>query len=71
MWIYQTPIGTLKIKKIQNEYFFLFRNDPTPWTGHADPQVVADDVFCRVTGCDVWDDSDIDGPHDLSEWTRI
>lgn len=71
MWICQTPIGLLKIQKFQTEYFFLFGEDPTPWTGHSDPRVVADDVHCHATGCPLWDISDITAPADLSEWKHI
>ena len=71
MWFYRSPIGILRIVPLNsNGYFFLFGDDPTPWTGHADPQVVADDVYCHSTGCPAWDCSDITGPTDLSEWTK-
>ena len=68
MWYYETPIGVLKIVKTSYGYGFLFGDDPTDWTGHRDPRVLADDVYCHATGCTEWDSSGIDGPQDLSEW---
>lgn len=70
MWTYKTSIGMLKIVKIQGRYYFMFDDDPTVWTVHSDPQVVADDVYCHATGCSKWDSSDILGPTDLTEWSR-
>ena len=69
MWVYQSPIGLLKIVRERDGIcYFVFGCDPTYWTGHANPQVVADDVYCHATGCTAWDDSSIIGPTDLSEW---
>lgn len=70
MWVYRSSIGLLKIVKLQGTYYFMFGNDETVWTGHTDPNVVADDVHCHATGCDAWDSSDITGPCDLSEWQK-
>lgn len=70
MWTYRTSIGLLKIAKIQGTYYFMFGHDETAWTGHINPQVVADDVYCHVTGCPAWDNSNITGPTDLSEWKK-
>lgn len=70
MYVYSTPIGLLKLVRIQGIYYFMFGNDDTAWTGHPDPWAVADDVYCHVTGCSVWDNSHITGPTDLSEWER-
>ncbi len=70
MWIYDSPIGLLKIVHIHDAYCFMFGDDETEWTGHADPKAVADDVYCHATGCDKWDNSDIIGPTDLSEWDK-
>lgn len=53
MWVYPSSIGLLKIVKIQGAYYFMFDNDETVWTGHTNPHVVADDVYCHATGCDV------------------
>ena len=71
MWVYQTPIGLLKIVRERDGIcYFMFGNDSTHWTGHANPQSVADDVYCHATGCPDWDYSDISGPTDLSEWSH-
>lgn len=70
MWVYRSSIGLLKIVKIQGIYYFMFGNDQTTWTGHTDPNVVADDVYCHATGCYTWDASNITGPCDLSEWEK-
>lgn len=71
MWIYRSPIGLLWIVRLSDGIcYFMFGNDDTAWTGHADPKVVADDVFCHATGCPQWDNSSISGPNDLSEWER-
>lgn len=71
MWYYPTPIGVLKIVKASYGYAFLFGDDPTDWTGHRDPRILANDIFCHVTGCTEWDSSSIDSPQDLIEWTYI
>lgn len=68
MYVYSSPIGLLKIVKSQDSYYFMFGDDETAWTGHSDPNAVADDVFCHATGCDTWDGSNIIGPTELSEW---
>lgn len=71
MWVYHSSIGLLKIVRMDDGLcYFMFGDDPTPWSGHPDPQVVADDVFCHATGCPDWDNSDITGPADLSMWVR-
>lgn len=71
MWYYPTSIGLLRIVRLSDGlYYFMFGNDKTVWTGHADPQVVADDVRSHFTGCSEWDNANIAGPHDLSEWKR-
>ena len=72
MWVYRTSIGLLQIIKAPDGIcYFKFDDDDTYWTGHRDPQVVADDVHSHVTGCTEWDDADIDGPNDLSEWNVV
>lgn len=71
MYVYRTAVGLLQIiRSTDGVYYFKFGDDPIYWTGHPDPQVVADDVYCHVTGCSAWDDSDINGPCDLSEWDK-
>lgn len=70
MWVYESPLGLLKIVKLEDAFYFMFDNDSTVWTGHNDPRAVADDVYCHATGCDTWDCSDIIGPTDLSEWEK-
>lgn len=70
MYYYKSSIGTLKIVKIQGVYYFMFGDDETAWTGHTDPNAVADDVYCHATGCFEWDNSNILGPVDLSEWNK-
>lgn len=69
MWIYHSSIGVLRISKGPDGiFYFYFGDDPTAWTGHPDPKAVADDVYCHATGCSQWDNSNITGPTDLSEW---
>lgn len=71
MWVYRSPIGLLRIVRFHDGiYYFMFANDDTVWTGHADPQVVASDISSHVTGCSEWDLSEFDAPDSLSEWTR-
>lgn len=72
MYVFRTSAGLLQIVKAPDGvHYFRFGKDPTYWTGHTDPQVVADDVYCHVTGCFDWDDSEIIGPTDLSEWEIV
>ncbi len=72
MWKYESPIGTLYIKRLDDgRYGFLY--DDTVWESCSSPQAEADNVYLHCTGCYDWDrlDGQIDdAPTDLSEWER-
>lgn len=70
MWKYESPIGPLYIKKLNNgHYGFIYDN--TVWDSCPSPQAVADNIYMHCTGCFDWDS--LDGhvpnvPTDLTEW---
>lgn len=69
MWIYRSPIGPLYIiRQSDSSYGFMYRG--IVWESSPTPQIEADNVYCRATGCvEVSDLKDL--PHDLSEWEHI
>mgnify|MGYP007121849932 CR=1 FL=1 len=72
MWKYESPIGPLYIKRLNNSrYGLLFNN--IIWESSHSPQAEADNVYMHCTGCSTWDMLDgqvFDVPTDLSEWER-
>lgn len=72
MWRYNSPIGTLYIKRLSDGRYGLVY-DGTVWESCDTPQAEADNVLMQCTGCSDWDmfdTSNIDVPNDLSEWER-
>lgn len=72
MWIYHSPIGDLKIKRMPDGTYGLeYRN--TIWECCDNPWTEADNVYMQNTGCPYWDmyHGYADIPHDLSEWERL
>lgn len=73
MWKYESPIGTLYIKRLNNGYYgFIYNN--TVWDMCPSPQIVADNVYTHCTGCYDWDSLDgrvLDAPTDIYEWERM
>ncbi len=70
MWKYESPIGTLYIKRLNNGQYGLIYNG-TIWEASSSPQIEADNVYVHCTGCYDWDRLDCkvpDVPTDLSEW---
>lgn len=70
MWKYESPIGALFIKQLNDGHYGLIYNG-TVWESCDSPQAEADNVYMHCTGCYDWDK--LDGripnvPHDLSEW---
>ena len=70
MWKYESPIGTLFIKQLNDGRYGLIYSG-TVWESCGSPQAEADNVYMHCTGCYDWDK--LDGqipnvPHDLSEW---
>lgn len=72
MWKYDSPIGSLYIKRLYDgRYGFIY--DGTVWESSDSPQAEADNVYMQCTGCSKWDMLDISNiniPNDLSEWER-
>lgn len=66
MWAYQSEIGPLVIRRHEDGMYY-FEYDEICWTGAETPAIVADNVYCRATGC-----SAVSAlsylPMDLSEW---
>lgn len=74
MYIYNSPIGLMKIIYDGNVgRFALVINDIC--YGHYHSAVVAaDDVYVHVTGCNDWDLLDgqiLDAPTDIYEWKQV
>lgn len=69
MWVYDSPIGPLYIVRTDDgQYGFLYNG--IIWEACPTPQVEADNVYCRATGCAAASDLE-ELPHDLSEWTYV
>lgn len=69
MWVYHSSIGPLYIVPTGDGLFGFLYNGII-WEACPTPQIEADNVFCRATGCP--DASNLEElPHDLSEWTYI
>ena len=69
MWVYHSSIGPLYIVPT-GDGLFGFRVQRHYLGTCPTPQIEADNVYCRATGCP--DASNLEElPHDLSEWTYI
>lgn len=69
MWVYHSSIGPLYIVPTGDGLFGFLYNGII-WGACPTPQIEADNVYCRATGCP--DASNLEElPHDLSEWTYI
>ena len=72
MWKYDSPIGTMYIRKQNNQtYCLVIRDDVCG--AYNSPIAAASDVYTFTTGCDAWDlkedrYEDV-APTDLSEWS--
>ncbi len=70
MWKYESPIGTLYIKRLNDGSYGLVYNG-TVWESSQSPQAEANNVYVHSTGCYDWDQLDgqiPDVPTDLNEW---
>lgn len=73
MWKYDSPIGPLYIKRLNNGRYGLIY-DGTVWESCHTPQAEADNVYMHCTGCYEWDSLDghvPDVPVDLGEWEIV
>lgn len=73
MWKYDSPIGSLYIKRLNNGRYGLIY-DNTVWESSSTPQAEADNVYMHCTGCYDWDSLDgqvPDVPSSLNEWDVI
>ena len=70
MWKYDSAVGPFYIKRFDDNVYYLVY-DGICYTGHVDPNMVADDFYCHGTGCAEWDvlSPGIDEPMDLSGWS--
>ncbi len=70
MWKYNSPIGTLFIKRMNDgRYGFIYNG--TVWESSHSAEAEADNVYMHCTGCFDWDKLDgkvFDVPADLSGW---
>lgn len=67
--IEDSPIGPLYIVRTDDgQYGFLY--DGIIWEACPTPQIEADNVYCRATGCAAASNLK-ELPHDLSEWTHV
>lgn len=70
MWYFDSTIGRLYIKKLNNgRYGFIY--DDTVWESCNSPQAEADNIYVHVTGCSEWDLSSAEAPTDLSGWEYV
>lgn len=72
MWVFHSPIGDLKIKRMPDGTYGLeYRG--IIWECCNTPQQEADNVYQQCTGCSDWDlySGSADVPHDLSEWEHV
>ena len=70
MWKYESPIGTLVIKRLNDGSYGLIYDDMV-YESSLTPQAEADNVYMHCTGCPEWDmlDGQVpDAPTDLGEW---
>lgn len=66
----ETELGMMYIVQIsQGKY--LLANDCEEFDTADTAKSVADNVYTHHSGWDDWDESDFEGPIDLSEWERI
>lgn len=73
MWYYESPIGTLYIKRQTNGSYGL-EYDETVWEACPTPEAEADNVRAFCTNCSDWDSMEgsvNDYPNDLSEWSYL
>lgn len=71
MWYYESPIGTIYIKRTAEGYGIFF--DDICYGNYQSPVAAADDVYTQSTGCDEWDMSNVpieQIPTDLYEWEQ-
>jgi len=71
MWHYESPIGTIYIKRVGTGYGIIFEDGNFCCGGYTSPDAAAGDVYAKATGYDGWDLSDVpfeDIPTDLAEW---
>lgn len=70
MWIYNTPVGTWVIRINRDNRYELCLGDNC-FGVYSSAVAAADDVFTQHTGCDKWDDLDLDSiPTDIYEWEK-
>lgn len=70
MWKYESPIGTMYIRRLPNGRYGLIY-DGIIWETCDTPQAEADNVFMQCTGCTDWDLFNSLGyyiPRDIWDW---
>ncbi len=73
MWKYESPIGSLYIKELENKRYGFFYNENLIESSDS-PQAEANNVYMHCTGLFEWDSLDgtvFDVPNDLSEWEKV
>lgn len=72
MYIYKSPVGIIKIIKVNNRYNLVIEN--TVYGSYNSAVAAADDVYNQTTGYyefDALDYSEVDIPTDIYEWEKI
>ena len=71
MWKFDSPIGSLIIRKYQGAFYLMYKN--LFYGPYYDPEAAASDVYTFTTGFYEWYrlDMKVDPPHDLSEWELL
>lgn len=67
----KTPIGKFYIALRPDGLFCLLDEAEYEYCTAATAQSVADNLYTHSSDCVEWDDSDYDGPQDLSYWYRL
>lgn len=66
-WYYESPFGKMEIRKVNDRKYVLSFDGEDVSFAHT-PQAIADNVFTHTSEIFEWDDSDFEGPIDLSAW---
>ena len=71
MWVYESPVGLMKISRISNGQYGLWISS-NMYGCYSSAESAADDVFTCSTGCYEWDSLAMCNPGliptDLSDW---
>jgi len=66
-WFFHSKFGTMEIAPAPGGKYVL-KHDDDEFGRAKDPQTIADNVYTHTCDWDEWDNSDEEGPTDLSQW---